>query len=166
MNWTNSIRKEFELRVFQESYPRIEKCLNTISNDQLWLAPNENMVSIGCLIKHLLGNAQQWVYAGVLGNEFVRDRNAEFVPEPSLEKNELLQEMNRVKTKISEALETLSEEQLSREVVIQGFETTGISAIIHVIEHFSYHTGQITLLTKMFQNVDLGYYDGHNLTQT
>lgn len=163
MNWSESIQEEFELRVFKESYPRIEKCLNTISNEQLWSAPNENMVSIGCLIKHLLGNAQQWVYAGVLGNEFQRNRDAEFVPEPSLAKADLLNQMQSVQSNISEALQSLSEKDLQQELIIQGFETTGMSAIIHVIEHFSYHTGQISLLTKMFQNVDLGYYDNHDL---
>lgn len=163
MNWSESIRNEFELRVFNESYSRIEKCLNTISDEQLWMVQNENMVSIGCLIKHLLGNAQQWIYAGVLGNTYVRDRNAEFVPEPSLKKNDLLSQMQQVRESISESLELLSEKHLSNALTIQGFETTGISATIHVIEHFSYHTGQISLLTKMFQNVDLGYYNDHDL---
>lgn len=163
MNWPDSIKKEFELRVFQESYPRIEKCLSTISNDQLWSVPNENMVPIGCLIKHLLGNAQQWVHAGVFAQEYQRNRNAEFVPELSLTKEDLLNEMVQVREKISNAFELLSEAHLSRDLIIQGFETTGISAIIHVIEHFSYHTGQISLLTKMYQNIDLGYYDNHDL---
>ncbi|XOV67897.1 MAG: DinB family protein [Fluviicola sp.] len=163
MNFTAAIRQEFELRVFQESYPRIEKCLNTISEDQIWVAPNENLVSIGCLIKHLLGNAQQWVYSGVLGNSFDRDRNFEFVSEPNLGKTDLLELMEDAKTKITKAFESLNVDQLQRNFVIQGFETTGISAVIHVIEHFSYHTGQISLLTKMFQNVDLEYYANHNL---
>ncbi|MCR9174016.1 MAG: DUF1572 domain-containing protein [bacterium] len=163
MNWTNALREEFELRVFHESYLRIEKCLNTISDEQLWTAPNENMTSIGCLIKHLLGNAQQWLYAGVLGQEFIRDRNAEFVPQPKVKKEGLLKTMNEVRSKIENALDKLTEANLSQKMTIQGFETTGLSATIHVIEHFSYHTGQISLLTKSFQNVDLGYYSNHDL---
>jgi uncharacterized damage-inducible protein DinB len=163
MNFTIAIRQEFELRVFQESYARIEKCLHTISHDQIWVAPNENLVPIGCLIKHLLGNAKQWVYSGVLGNSFDRDRNFEFVSEPNLGKADLLELMEDARTKITQAFESLTEDQLERNLVIQGFETTGISAIIHVIEHFSYHTGQISLLAKLFQNVDLEYYGNHNL---
>ncbi len=163
MNWSNTIRQEFEQRVFQESYPRIEKCLNTITDEQLWSAPNENMVSIGCLIKHLLGNAQQWVYQGVLGNAYQRNRDAEFVPEITVSKDDLLKKMKAVEVEMAAALKSLSEEQLEQNLVIQGFETTGVSAIVHVIEHFSYHTGQISLLTKMFQNVDLDYYGNYYL---
>ena len=163
MNWSNTIRQEFEQRVFQESYPRIEKCLNTITDEQLWSAPNENMVSIGCLIKHLLGNAQQWVYQGVLGNAYQRNRDAEFDPEITVSKDDLLKKMKAVEVEMAAALKSLSEEQLEQNLVIQGFETTGVSAIVHVIEHFSYHTGQISLLTKMFQNVDLDYYGNYDL---
>ncbi len=42
---------------------------------------------------------------------------------------------------------------------IQGTETTGLSAIFHVTEHFSMHTGQIIMLTKMFAQTDLVFYD-------
>lgn len=163
MNFAQSLHQEFELRVFQESYERIEKCLNAINQSQLWQAPNENMVSIGCLIKHLLGNMQQWVYAGVMNGDFERHRDAEFVPELNLTKDDLLRDMKTVQTKVLSQLEGISEEHLQQNLIIQGFDTTGLSAMIHVIEHFSYHTGQISLLTKMFQNIDLGYYDDHNL---
>lgn len=159
----STVKKEFQLRVFQESYPRIETCLKYISQDQLWQAPNENMTSIGCLIKHLLGNMSQWVYAGVLQQPYVRDRNAEFVPEPERSKKEILEQMNNIRIKIEQALLKLTAERLEERLEIQGFETTGFSAITHVIEHFSYHTGQISLLTKLYQNVDLAYYAGYKL---
>lgn len=158
-----TLQNEFQLRVFQESYPRIEKCLNSISQEQLWKAPNENMVSIGCLVKHLLGNAQQWMLAGVLNQKFKRNRDAEFVPDPELSKTDLFDHMNVVKEQIQTHLSALTDAQLSRNLTIQGFETTGFSATVHVIEHFSYHTGQISLLTKLFQNIDLGYYANHDL---
>jgi uncharacterized damage-inducible protein DinB len=33
-----------------------------------------------------------------------------------------------------------------------------LEAIAHVVEHFSQHTGQIILLTKMLTSEDLAYY--------
>lgn len=163
MEVVDHLRKEFELRIFQESYPRIEKCLSTITEEQIWSAPNENMVSIGCLIKHLMGNVQQWVLAGVLALPFERNRDAEFVTEPELTKSDLLDQMNLVQQKLEAGLLQLTEEHLNQELEIQGFQTTGFSAIVHVIEHFSYHTGQIALLTKLCVNEDLGFYDGLDL---
>lgn len=163
MNVVHHLQKEFQLRIFQESYPRIEKCLNTITEEQLWSAPNENMVSIGCLIKHLMGNVQQWVLAGVLEKPFNRNRDAEFIPESNITSRELLSQMDGMQQKLAEAFPLLSEDRLTQQLEIQGFQTTGLSAIVHVIEHFSYHTGQIALLTKLFANEDLGFYDDHDL---
>lgn len=163
MDTAHLLHKEFKLRVFDESYPRVEKCLRLLTQEQIWRAPNENITCVGCLVKHLLGNAQQWVYSGVLNHEFDRNRDGEFVPEPEMTAEDLLNAMKDVRNMLEVALEKLSEADLEKLVVIQGFETTGFSAIIHVIEHFSYHTGQISLLTKMFENIDLGYYDDHDL---
>jgi hypothetical protein len=42
---------------------------------------------------------------------------------------------------------------------IQGTNVTALEAIFHVTEHFSMHTGQIILLTKMIGGADLGFYD-------
>ena len=42
---------------------------------------------------------------------------------------------------------------------IQGTKVTALEAIFHVTEHFSMHTGQIILLTKMLSQKDLGFYD-------
>jgi uncharacterized damage-inducible protein DinB len=42
---------------------------------------------------------------------------------------------------------------------IQGTEATALEAIFHVTEHFSMHTGQIILLTKMLAHTDLVFYD-------
>ena len=36
---------------------------------------------------------------------------------------------------------------------------------VHVIEHFSYHTGQITTLTKWLTNKDTSFYSGVDLNK-
>jgi hypothetical protein len=41
---------------------------------------------------------------------------------------------------------------------IQGFHVTGLAAIYQVIEHFGLHYGQISYITKMLQDRDLGFY--------
>jgi hypothetical protein len=42
---------------------------------------------------------------------------------------------------------------------IQGENVDVLQAVFHVTEHFSMHTGQIIVLTKMLTNKDLGFYD-------
>ena len=46
---------------------------------------------------------------------------------------------------------------------VQVYKLSGIGCLIHAVEHFSYHTGQIALLTKNITNMDLGFYDGIDL---
>ena len=57
----------------------------------------------------------------------------------------------------------VSEEELMRKRMVQGFEYSGIGIIIHVTEHFSYHTGQIAFWTKQLKNKDLGFYADRDL---
>ena len=55
---------------------------------------------------------------------------------------------------------------LTRNWAVQGFSETGTAIILHVMEHFSYHVGQITLHTKLLLDIDTGYYAGQDLNAT
>ncbi|HMQ80049.1 MAG TPA: DUF1572 family protein, partial [Ignavibacteria bacterium] len=57
----------------------------------------------------------------------------------------------------------LDEGSLSKSYVIQGSSMSGIAAVVHVTEHYSYHTGQIVYLTKSLKDTDTGFYKGANL---
>jgi len=46
---------------------------------------------------------------------------------------------------------------------VQGYYHSGIGIIIHVTEHYSYHTGQIIFWVKLLKNKDLGFYAGIDL---
>ena len=48
---------------------------------------------------------------------------------------------------------------------VQCYRETLFSIIVHVIEHFSYHLGQITYITKMLLDIDTKYYEGDDLNQ-
>jgi len=42
---------------------------------------------------------------------------------------------------------------------IQGYDVSELVAVTHVVEHFSFHTGQIVHTTKALHGVDLSQYD-------
>ena len=67
---------------------------------------------------------------------------------------------------LKQTLSELNGDAIDKKYTIQGFDVNGFSAMVHVIEHFSYHTGQITLLTKWLTNKNTEYYGGLNLDQT
>ena len=44
--------------------------------------------------------------------------------------------------------------------VAQVFEgVSGLAAVLHVVEHFSWHTGQVAWIVKLRTGGDLGYYE-------
>lgn len=163
MSMKELVIREFEVRVFDESYSRIYKCLGMISDDQLWQSPNKNVPAIGCLILHLCGNARQWILSGLGGEEDNRNRDGEFEVHSNIRKSDLVFLLENMKIQIQRSFKELPAIELERTRNIQGFNVSGFSAIVHVLEHFSYHTGQITTLTKIFSGSDTGYYTDLNL---
>ncbi len=145
--------------------PRIRKCLSLLDENQIWIKPNEQSNSIGNLILHLCGNITQYVLSGLGGLKDERMRDREFTAKGGLTKAELLNKMEAVTDKAVAIIRAMDEKSLTALRMVQGFELTGTAIIIHVTEHFSYHIGQIALLTKLFDNKDLGFYEGVDLQQ-
>lgn len=145
------------------NYPRISRCLDILNEDEVWKKPNESTNSPGNLVLHLCGNITQYIISGLGGEKDERDREFEFSASGSHSKKELDKKIKTVTARAVLVMANLSEEELLKEKVVQGKSITGIAAIVHVTEHYSYHTGQIVLLTKLIKNADLGFYSGMDL---
>ncbi len=143
--------------------PRIAKCLAELSEDEVWHRPNESSNSIGNLILHLCGNITQYIISSIGGETDNRVRDEEFAATGGFTIAELLNKLETTVLKAVTVIKNCDEESLLKVRNVQGFTYSGIGIIIHVTEHYSYHTGQIALLTKMMKNKDLGFYAGMNL---
>ena len=143
--------------------PRIEKCLRQLSEDQVWKTPNANTNSIGNLILHLCGNITQYAHASLGNEKDARNRDLEFSTEGGFSKKELLENITAVTEKAVQVIKIISEDELLRNRKVQGFDYSGISIIIHITEHFSYHVGQIAFFTKLLCDKDLGFYEDFDL---
>lgn len=165
MDTKQLLLNEFEKRVFEESYERIYKCFQLLNDEELWRSPNGNIPAVGNLILHLCGNARQWILSGIGGIHDNRNRDQEFIVHTNIKKSDLVFLLENLKSNLRETLRKMPDTEISKIHSIQGFQVTGFSMIIHVIEHFSYHTGQITTLTKLVKNKQTGYYDHINLNQ-
>jgi uncharacterized damage-inducible protein DinB len=163
MNTKSHLIQSFNLRVFEESYGRIYKCLRILDEKQLWESPNGNVPAIGCLVLHICGNARQWILSAIGDLEDNRIRDDEFIIHRNIRKADLIFLLENLKAQLNSCLTEMNPSKLDEVFIIQGFKVTGFAAIVHVLEHFSYHTGQITTLTKIFSNQDTGYYSGLNL---
>jgi uncharacterized damage-inducible protein DinB len=154
---------ETRRRLFEEGVTRIEKCLNMLDEGQIWYRPNEQSNSIGNLVLHLCGNVRQWIVSG-LGNAIdTRQRQQEFEEQGPLSTQILLERLHQVMNEVEKVLIELTPNDLLQTKTIQGFQETGLSVLVHVIEHFSYHVGQITYITKWLTNESTDYYADLNL---
>jgi uncharacterized damage-inducible protein DinB len=147
-------------RLLMEEYlPKIERCLENLSDEQVWWRPTPESNSIGNLLLHLSGNARQWIVCGLGGEADERQRQTEFDAREGIPRAELLGRLKKTLADVNDVLAGFDAARLLNEYPIQGTKATALAAIFHVTEHFSMHTGQIILLTKMLTNVDLVFYD-------
>lgn len=142
-------------RLAKESLPSIVKCLQQLSEQEIWWRPNPASNSAGNLVLHLCGNVRQWIISNLGGVEFERERDLEFSERGPLPRNKLVGQLRRTVREACQVLARLSDDSLARKHTIQGLHVTGLEAVLHVVEHFSYHTGQIIYITKLKRAEDL-----------
>lgn len=163
---SDALMAEIRRRLFEENIPRLEKCLGLLTETEIWHRPNVQSNSVGNLVLHLCGNCRQWIIS-TLGNEpDRRTRQAEFDEQGPLPTAQLLDLLSRLRQDLALVLDQVSPEMLVQRHRVQGYEETGVGILIHVVEHFSYHVGQVTYFVKAFKDIDTGYYAGHALDVT
>lgn len=141
-------------------YPaKIRIAVGNLPREVIWWRENEACNSIGNLLVHLSGNIRQWIVTGVGGVEGSRNRAAEFAMRDGPEVGELLALLDLAVKDADAVLAKLTPADLSRELTIQGRNTTVLAALYHVVEHFSMHTGQILMIAKMRAPGSVRFYD-------
>lgn len=147
-------------RHLREDYlPKIERCLERLTDEQVWWRASERSNSVGNLLLHLEGNLRQWVVCGVGGAKDARVRDREFAERRQLTREILLASLRATVAEADGALARLDAAALVETRRVQGLDVTLLAAVFHAVEHFSMHTGQIILLTKMLADEDLAFYD-------
>lgn len=145
--------------------PKINKCVQTITDEQIWQRPNAASNSIGNMLLHLCGNIGQYILSSLGNNPDNRDRDREFETGGGFSKAELMEKLIRTVSEAVDIIDATGEEGLMQVHRVQGFDLSGMGIIIHVTEHYSYHTGQIIFWTKLLTNKDLEFYKGIDLNQ-
>ena len=166
LQFLEQIQTETKRRLFEESISRVKKCLSLLTTEQIWQRPNASLVSIGNLTLHCAGNARQWIGSALGGLPDNRQRDHEFETTGKQSAEELSHHLDILQTELEAVIFALKPEDLLKSISVQGFNETGLGILIHVMEHFSYHVGQISWHTKLLLNTDLKYYGGKDLNIT
>jgi len=149
----NNITEQFiaESRTFllSDYLPKVESCLERLTDEEIWWRPNEESNSIGNLLMHLEGSTRNWIIS-VAGESYSpRNRQQEFDERKHIPKVELLGKLRRTVTEGATILTGIDADQLLQKRPAGSEEVTVLWAIYHAVEHFAMHTGQIIMLAKM-----------------
>ncbi|HEX4230941.1 MAG TPA: DUF1572 domain-containing protein [Bryobacteraceae bacterium] len=130
-----------------------ERAMAQVTDEQLVAVLDEEMNSLATTVKHMAGNMRsRWQdFLTSDGEKPDRNRDTEFT-DPPLSREALLEIWKEGWRYVFDALEPLSEEDLSRRVTIRGEPHSVMQAINRQIAHYAYHCGQIVLLAKHFNH--------------
>lgn len=140
-----------------EYLPKIERCLDVLPEDDVWWRPNAASNSVGNLLLHLAGNIRQWIVSGVGGGPDTRRRDEEFAAEGPISTDALLDDLRAAIDEVNDVLAALPPDELLAMRTIKGIEVSVLGAILHVVEHFAMHVGQIIYLTKLRTGAELRF---------
>ena len=136
--------------LFRDIYlPKIERCVDVLSENDVWWRANEASNSIGNLLLHLDGSTRKWILNVAGGGNLPRDRDAEFAERGPIEKEMLLGRLRATLANADRVLAALDEATLLEQRQLgEDEKVTVLWAVLHALEHFAMHTGQIILITK------------------
>jgi len=97
---------------FSAAFERIGHAVSQLSDEQIWHRPSGSSNSVGIILQHLWGNLHQWIYSGIGGHAFERNRPAEFLELNIVPKSELLIRINVLDKKVQETLSSLAPDSL------------------------------------------------------
>ena len=137
---------------------KIERAVNKMTDEQIWWRAGDESNGVGNLLLHLAGNVRQWIVSGIGGAPDNRFRQGEFDERNQISGAELLANLRNAVEEACSVLEKLNADDLLENRSIQGRDTTLLSAIYHVTEHFAMHAGQIIFIAKMFAG-DMKFYE-------
>ena len=145
LQYLESAKKEF-------GYYKLlgEKTFSQLTDEQLFIEANSESNSIATIVKHLRGNMlSRWTdFLTTDGEKEWRKRDEEFENDIST-REELLQKWQEGWSCLFKALDSISDDDLSRVIYIRNQGHTILEAINRQLSHYPYHIGQIVFIGKM-----------------
>ncbi|HXE33560.1 MAG TPA: DUF1572 domain-containing protein [Verrucomicrobiae bacterium] len=126
-----------------------DRALAQCPDEALFITLDGESNSIAIIVKHLSGNMRsRWLdFLTTDGEKPDRNRDTEFETPPST-RAELIEQWERGWKYVFDALEPLTEADLTRTVTIRTEPHSVMQAINRQVAHYAHHVGQILFLAK------------------
>ena len=128
-----------------------ERAMAQVTDEQLYLTLDGEMNSIATVMMHLAGNLRsRWTdFLTSDGEKPDRNRDGEFVNPPAT-REALMQVWEDGWGRVLTTMESLTDSDLGRTVLIRGEAHSVMQAINRQVTHTAHHVGQIVMLAKHF----------------
>jgi hypothetical protein len=147
------------VKVLERSEEEINRCIDKLSDEQMWHRGADYENSIANLLLHLEGNLRQWFLHGIGGQPDVRSRDSEFTLSPPEPCADIRTRLAATLAECREVIGSLPSARLLEIIQPQPIgpwpPATILEAIYRVTGHLQLHQGQIILLTKQLAGTDL-----------
>jgi uncharacterized damage-inducible protein DinB len=126
-----------------------DKAIDQLDDEQLDASVDPRSNTVATLMRHLAGNMRsRWTdFLTTDGEKPDRKREQEFEKRRE-SREQLLAAWNGGWETLLAAIGSLNEEDLQKEVLINGERLPAILAINRAVQHYAYHVGQICFLAK------------------
>jgi len=147
-DYLQSMIKQFE---YYKSL--VEKTFHQIDDEKLFWKPNEESNNMAIIVKHISGNMMsRWTdFLTSDGEKEWRNREDEFNNDIT-SKEELVLVWEKGWACLFNTLNTLTNDDLSKEIYIRNIGHSVTEAINRQLSHYAYHVGQIVFLGKLIAN--------------
>jgi hypothetical protein len=127
-----------------------QKTLDQVEESQLFWQYNAESNSLASIVKHLHGNMlSRWTdFLNSDGEKSWRNREAEFENDLTT-KVQVQQRWDEGWDSLFQAINGLTEEDLTKEIYIRNMGHSVLEAINRQLAHYPYHVGQMVFLGKM-----------------
>src|SRR6266571_1746940 len=92
---------------------QVRRCLDELSDEQIWSRPNESSNSIGNIVLHMSGSLDHFLNRNIGGFEFKRDRDAEFAERRRIPRDELRHRFDDMVTKAEQTFASFTTDRLA-----------------------------------------------------
>jgi len=132
-----------------------DKTFVQLSEEEIFWQYNEESNSVAVIVKHIAGNMlSRWTnFLQEDGEKGWRNRDSEFV-NTFRTKAKVLEYWEKGWKCLLEALEQISEENISYTIYIRNEPHSVLDAVLRQLAHYPYHIGQIIYIAKMLKNGD------------
>ena len=137
------------LSLFRYYKTLAERAMDQCPDEYLFVALDTESNSIAIIVKHMVGNMRsRWRnFLTTDGEKPDRNRDSEFEDAPK-SREELMAMWGAGWKYLFDALESLQESDLGREVLIRNEPHSVMQAINRQVAHYAHHVGQILFLAK------------------